>query len=74
MLMKNAGVEGVPILIQPVHEVLPQALRDLMSAAPVNWDAFLNEIKDVNIDTLQEKAKRVKERKEVERAQNAHIT
>jgi hypothetical protein len=72
-LMKDAGVESVPILIQPVHEALPQALRDLTSAAPANWDAFLNKIKNVNIDTLQEKAKRVKERKEAERAQNARI-
>jgi len=73
MLVKNAGVESVPILIQPVHEVLPRALRDLTSAAPVNWDAFLNEIKNINIDTLQEKVKRVKEWKEAERAQNACI-
>ncbi|KAG1812771.1 uncharacterized protein BJ212DRAFT_1301268 [Suillus subaureus] len=73
MLVKDAGVEHVPILIQPVWEALPQALRDLTSAVPADWDAFLNKIKSININTLQEKAKRVKERKEAERAQNAHI-
>ena len=72
-LMKDAGVEHVPILIQPVREALPRALRDLTSASHADWNAFLNEIKDVNVDTLQEKAKRAKERKEVERAQNARI-
>ncbi|KAG1839615.1 hypothetical protein DFJ58DRAFT_733214 [Suillus subalutaceus] len=56
MLVKDTGVENVPILIQPV-----------------DWDAFLNKIKNININTLQEKAKRVKERKEMERAQNACI-
>ncbi|KAG1774893.1 hypothetical protein EV702DRAFT_1199988 [Suillus placidus] len=72
-LVKDAGVENVPILIQPVREVLPRALRDLTSAAPADWDTFLDEIKNVNVDMLQEKAKRAKERKEAERAQNACI-
>jgi DNA-binding protein H-NS len=72
-LVKDAGVESVPILIQPVRDALPRALKDLISAAPADWKTFLNEIKNVNIDTLQEKAKRVKERKEAERAQNARI-
>ncbi|KAG1810294.1 uncharacterized protein HD556DRAFT_1436017 [Suillus plorans] len=34
-LVKDAGVENVPILIQPVREALPQALRDLTSAEKV---------------------------------------
>ncbi|KAG1871722.1 hypothetical protein DFJ58DRAFT_722454 [Suillus subalutaceus] len=72
-LVKDAGVESIPILIQPVRKALPQALRDLTSVALADWSAFLNEINNVNIDTLQEKAKRVKERKEAEKAQNARI-
>jgi hypothetical protein len=44
-----------------------------MSAAPVDWATFLNEIYNVNVDNLQEKAKRAKERKEAERTQNTHI-
>ncbi|KAG2148801.1 hypothetical protein DEU56DRAFT_729900 [Suillus clintonianus] len=72
-LVKDAGVENVPILIQPVREALPRALRDLTTAAPADWTTFLDEIKNVNVDTLQEKAKRAKERKETEKAQNARI-
>ncbi|KAG1723796.1 hypothetical protein EDB19DRAFT_1834464 [Suillus lakei] len=72
-LVKDAGVESVPILIQPVREALPRALRDLTSASPADWATFLNKIKNVNVDTLQEKAKRAKERKEAEKAQNARI-
>ncbi|KAG2351131.1 hypothetical protein BDR07DRAFT_1502531 [Suillus spraguei] len=74
MLMKDAGVENVPILIQPVHEALLRTLRDLTSAAPADLNTFLNEIKNVNIDTLQEKVRRMKERKEAEKAQNVCIT
>jgi hypothetical protein len=72
-LVQDAGVETAPILIQPVRDALPRTLRDLTSPAPPDWDTFLNEIKNANIDTLLEKVKRAKERKEVEKAQNARI-
>src|SRR6267154_1113122 len=72
-LVQDAGVDSAPILIQLVRNALPRTLRDLMSPAPLDWNTFLNEIKDANIDTLLEKAKRAKERKEVEKAQNLRI-
>jgi hypothetical protein len=72
-LVQDAGVDSAPILIQPVRDALPRTLRDLTSPAPPNWNTFLTEIKDANIDTLLEKVKRAKERKEVENAQNARI-
>lgn len=56
-LVKDIGVESILVLIQPVREALPQALRDLTSVAPADWTAFLSEIQNVNVDTLQEKAK-----------------
>jgi hypothetical protein len=40
---------------------------------PLDWDIFLTEIKNVNINNLLEKVKWAKERKEVEKAQNACI-
>lgn len=54
-LVQDAGVETAPILIQPVRDALPRTLRDLTSPAPPDWDTFLNEIKNANIDTLLEK-------------------
>ncbi|KAG2159487.1 uncharacterized protein EDB93DRAFT_290564 [Suillus bovinus] len=53
-LVKDAGVESVPVLIQPVREALPRALRDLTTVDPADWNTFLNEIKDVNVDALRE--------------------
>ncbi|KAG1901665.1 uncharacterized protein F5891DRAFT_1172444 [Suillus fuscotomentosus] len=72
-LVQDAGVDSAPILIQPVRDALPRTLRDLTSPAPPDWNTFLTEIKDVNIDTLLEKVKWMKERKEVEKAQNTRI-
>jgi len=37
------------------------------------WATFLTEIKDADVDVIQDKAKREKEKKEVEKAQNARI-
>ncbi|KAG1841794.1 hypothetical protein DFJ58DRAFT_732298 [Suillus subalutaceus] len=51
----------------------PRVLRDLTTPAPPDWNMFLTEIANVNVDILQDKAKRAKERKEVERQQNARI-
>ncbi|KAG1760455.1 hypothetical protein EDD22DRAFT_954912 [Suillus occidentalis] len=56
-LVQDAGVETVPILIQPVQDALPRTLKDLTSPAPPDWDTFLNKIKNANIDTLLEKVK-----------------
>ena len=56
-LVQDAGVDSAPILIQLVRDALPRTLRDLTSPAPPDWNTFLNEIKDTNIDTLLEKAK-----------------
>ncbi|KAG1781382.1 hypothetical protein EV702DRAFT_1248390 [Suillus placidus] len=73
MLVQDAGVVNAPVLIHQVRDALPRTLRDLTTPAPPDWNTFLNEIKDVNVDILQDKAKWAKERKEAERAQNAHI-
>ncbi|KAG2742821.1 hypothetical protein P692DRAFT_201724556 [Suillus brevipes Sb2] len=73
-LVQDAGVVNAPVLIHPVRDALPQVLRDLTTSAPLDWNTFLNEIKDVNIDILQDQVKREKEKKEVERAQNVRIT
>jgi hypothetical protein len=56
-LVQDAGVDSTPILIQPVRDALPRTLRDLTSPAPRNWNTFLTEIKDMNIDTLLKKVK-----------------
>ncbi|KAG2742404.1 hypothetical protein P692DRAFT_20821982 [Suillus brevipes Sb2] len=37
------------------------------------WEDFLNEIKGADVDIIQDKVKREKEKKEVEREQNARI-
>ncbi|KAG2058728.1 hypothetical protein BDR06DRAFT_1003912 [Suillus hirtellus] len=55
------------------HNQLKMVLQDLTMPAPPNWNTFLNEIKDVNVDILQDKVKREKEKKEAERAQNIRI-
>jgi hypothetical protein len=44
-----------------------------MSPAPATWTVFLNEIKDVKIDIIQDKARREKERREKEKAQNLRL-
>ncbi|KAG1854360.1 hypothetical protein C8R48DRAFT_590732 [Suillus tomentosus] len=72
-LVQDAGVANAPVLIHPVRDALPRVLRDLTTPAPPDWDTFLNEIKDVNVDILQDKVKREKEKKEAERAQNVRI-
>ncbi|KAG1774664.1 hypothetical protein EV702DRAFT_1237851 [Suillus placidus] len=73
MLVQDAGVVNAPVLIHQVRDALPRTLRDLTTPAPPDWNTFLNEIKDVNVDILQDKAKQAKEWKEAERAQNARI-
>jgi hypothetical protein len=72
-LIQDAGVANTPVFIHQVHEGLPRVIRDLTSPAPATWEAFLDEIKKANVDTIQDKAKREKEKKEMERAQNARI-
>lgn len=72
-LVQDAGVANAPVLIHPVRDALPRVLRDLTTPAPPDWNTFLNEIKDVNVDILQDKVKQEKEKKEAERAQNVHI-
>ncbi|KAG1760909.1 hypothetical protein EDD22DRAFT_954542 [Suillus occidentalis] len=72
-LVQDAGVTNAPVLIHPIRDTLPRVLRDLMTPAPPDWNTFLNEIKDVNVDILQDKVKQEKEKKEAERAQNVRI-
>lgn len=72
-LVQDAGIANAPVLIHQVRDALPRVLRDLTTPAPADWNMFLSEIAGVNVDILQDKAKREKERKEVERSQNARI-
>ncbi|KAG2349505.1 hypothetical protein BDR05DRAFT_994532 [Suillus weaverae] len=71
-LVQDAGVANAPVLIHQVRDALPRVLRDLTTPAPPDWNTFLTEIANVNVDILQDKAKRAKERKEAERMQNAY--
>lgn len=52
MLVQDAGVANTPVLIHLVQDALPRVLRDLTMPAPPDWNMFLNEIKDVNVDIL----------------------
>jgi hypothetical protein len=72
-LVQDAGVANAPVFIHQVREGLPRVIRDLTSPAPATWEAFLDEIKKANVDTIQDKAKREKEKKEMERVQNTRI-
>lgn len=72
-LVQDAGVAQAPVFIHQVREALPRVIRDLTSPAPADWNAFLAEISNADIHTIQDKARREKERKEVEKGQNARI-
>ncbi|KIK35640.1 hypothetical protein CY34DRAFT_27589, partial [Suillus luteus UH-Slu-Lm8-n1] len=72
-LVQDAGVANAPVFIHQVREALPRVLRDLTSPAPPDWTTFFDEIRNANIDTIQDKARRDKERREAEKAQNLRI-
>jgi hypothetical protein len=72
-LVQDAGVANALVFIHQVREGLPRVIRDLTLPVPATWEAFLDKIKKANVDTIQDKAKREKEKKEMERAQNARI-
>jgi hypothetical protein len=73
-LVQDAGVVNTPVFIHQVCKALPHVMWDLMSPAPATWTVFLNEIKDVKIDIIQDKARREKERREKEKVQNLGLT
>ncbi|KAG2154754.1 hypothetical protein DEU56DRAFT_948079, partial [Suillus clintonianus] len=73
IFMQDAGVTNAPVFIHQVREGLPRVIRDLTSPAPATWTAFLDEIKNADVDVIQDKARREKETKEAEKAQNARI-
>jgi hypothetical protein len=72
-LVQDAGVINTPVFIHQVREALPHVIRDLTSPAPADWTMFFDEIRNANIDTIQDKARRDKERREIEKAQNLRI-
>ncbi|KAG1824652.1 uncharacterized protein BJ212DRAFT_1295770 [Suillus subaureus] len=55
-LVQDAGVANALVFIHQVHEVLLRIIQDLTSPAPATWTVFLDEIKDANIDVIQDKA------------------
>ncbi|KAG2063863.1 hypothetical protein BDR04DRAFT_1036925, partial [Suillus decipiens] len=73
-LVQDAGVMNAPVFIHQVREGLPCVIRDLTSPSPATWTAFLDEIKGANVDVIQDKARREKEKREVEKMQNERIT
>ncbi|KAG2113680.1 hypothetical protein DEU56DRAFT_919683 [Suillus clintonianus] len=72
-LVQDAGVANAPVFIHQVREALPRVIRDLTSPAPNDWVAFLDEIKNADINIIQDKARREKEKRDTEKAQNARI-
>ncbi|KAG1775476.1 hypothetical protein EV702DRAFT_1199229 [Suillus placidus] len=72
-LVQDAGVTNAPVFIHQVREALPGVIQDLTTPAPADWTMFLDEIKNANIDVVQDKARWEKEKKEVEKAQNLRI-
>lgn len=55
-LVHDAGVANAPVFIHQVREALPRVIRELTSPAPPDWTTFFDEIKNANIDTIQDKA------------------
>ncbi|KAG1820933.1 uncharacterized protein BJ212DRAFT_1297411 [Suillus subaureus] len=72
-LVQDMGIANAPVFIHQVCEVLPCVIRDLTSPAPATWTVFLDDIKDANIDVIQDKARQEKEKKEAEKVQNLRI-
>jgi hypothetical protein len=73
-LVQDAGVANAPVFIHQVREALPRVIRDLTSPAPATWTVFLDEIKNADINVIQDKAQREKEKKEAEKAQNLRLS
>jgi hypothetical protein len=72
-LVQDAGVANAPVFIHQVREALPHIIHDLTSPAPATWTVFLDEIKDADINVIQDKAQKEKEKKEAEQAQNLRL-
>ncbi|KAG2754982.1 hypothetical protein P692DRAFT_20720691 [Suillus brevipes Sb2] len=62
-LVQDAGVANALVFIHQVREALPRVIRNLTSPAPTTWTVFLDEIKNADINVIQDKARRKKEKK-----------
>lgn len=73
-LVSKAGAATMTGLVYQVRENLPVVMKELTTPGVVDWKKFLEEIKDINTNKLQEKAEGVRKKKEVEKAHNARLT
>lgn len=73
-LVSKAGAATMTGLVYQVRENLPVVMKELTTPGVVDWKKFLEEIKDIDTNKLQEKAEGVRKKKEVEKAHNARLT
>lgn len=60
-------------LVYQVRENLPVVVKELTMPGLVEWKKFLEEIKDIDMNKLQEKVEGARKKREVEKAQNTHL-